>query len=64
MVVGPAVVGCGDPPLDPQEYGQVTRGLPEIEGADKNYPLPQLGPPETRSKKGFPGPPPSRARGE
>ncbi len=34
-------VGCA-PALDPQQYGEVIHELPEIEGADKEYPLPEL----------------------
>jgi hypothetical protein len=47
------LAGCSDPPLDPKEYGQVTKGLPDIEGANEPYPLPGLEDPESlkRPKK-------------
>jgi hypothetical protein len=34
-------VGC-EQKLDPQRYGQIIPELPQIKGADKPYPLPQL----------------------
>jgi hypothetical protein len=35
------LIGC-DPPLDPEQYGQIVNDVPQVEGADKPYPLPQL----------------------
>jgi hypothetical protein len=37
-----ALPGCGPPTLDSQEYGEVLTKLPEIPGAEKPYPLPEL----------------------
>lgn len=36
--------GCG-PELSEHELGTVVNELPKVEGADKPYPMPQLGPP-------------------
>lgn len=36
--------GCG-PNLNSKEFGTIVKGIPHIEGADKPYPLPELGPP-------------------
>lgn len=37
-----ALSGCGPPPLDSGEYGEILTKLPEIPGAEKPYPLPEL----------------------
>lgn len=37
-----ALPGCGPPPLDSAEYGEILTKLPEIPGAEKPYPLPEL----------------------
>jgi len=34
--------GCGPAPLDRQDYGEILTKLPEIPGAEKPYPLPEL----------------------
>jgi hypothetical protein len=42
LVAAVAVLpGCRKP-LDPQEYGQVVDRLPQVEGAEKPRPLPEL----------------------
>lgn len=35
------LAGC-EQKLDPRQYGQIITALPEIKGADKPFPLPQL----------------------
>jgi hypothetical protein len=42
------LAGCA-PSLDPEEYGQVIYKLPQVEGADQPYPLPELEPPASKS---------------
>jgi hypothetical protein len=37
-----ALPGCGPPPLDSEQYGEILTKLPEIPGAEKPYPLPEL----------------------
>lgn len=38
-----ALPGCSPPPpLDSAEYGEILTKLPEIPGAEKPYPLPEL----------------------
>ena len=36
-----SLAGC-EKRLDPQEYGQVLDSLPQVEGADKPWPLPEM----------------------
>jgi hypothetical protein len=37
-------VGCGQN-YSEQEFGTIVKGLPKIEGIDKPYDMPELGPP-------------------
>ena len=43
------LAGC-NPALDPNDYGEVVTELPQIEGADKPFPLPQLEDPQEPDK--------------
>jgi hypothetical protein len=40
----PLLVGCGQN-ISEQELGTIVEGVPEVEGADKPYEMPELGPP-------------------
>ncbi len=43
-----SVAGC-EPQLDPETYGKVIYGLPDVEGAKGVYPLPELEEPGPKS---------------
>jgi len=45
LVLGVLVAGC-DPPLDPKKYGEILTDMPQVEGAEEAYPLPQLDEPQ------------------
>jgi hypothetical protein len=50
----PIFGGCG-PNLSSKDFGTVVEGIPKVEGADKPFEMPELGPPlpeDYRPKKG------------
>lgn len=40
----PLLWGCG-PNLSSKDYGTVVEGIPQVQGADKPFEMPKLGPP-------------------
>ncbi|MBN1395521.1 MAG: hypothetical protein JW959_10895 [Pirellulales bacterium] len=44
-------VGCG-PELSERDLGTVVEGVPKVDGADKPYPMPQLGPESEEEEAG------------
>jgi hypothetical protein len=54
LVAIPIFGGCGTN-LSSQEFGTVVEGIPQVQGADKRFEMPELGPPlpdDFRPKKG------------
>ncbi len=48
ILLGVGLAGC-EPQLNPEQYGQVIYKLPQIEGIDRPYPLPELEEPAPKS---------------
>jgi hypothetical protein len=62
----PLVTGCG-PALSKTDLGTVVFEVPKVEGADKPYLMPELGPPLDKDPPiphRMPGEPPKRSSGQ
>lgn len=44
LMVFPLFGGCG-PDLTAKEFGTIVEGIPHVQGADKPFEMPELGPP-------------------
>jgi hypothetical protein len=49
LFLAAVLAGC-QPKLDPQRYGQILPAVPQLEGTDLPYPLPELDEPDGDSK--------------